>query len=71
MAKADMHSETDAAWERYFSHQLSAEEKAESRARMLVDLQKAKEEGVFREFEKLRGKIKWSISLEELRKDDD
>jgi hypothetical protein len=38
---------------------------------MLADLQQAKEEGVFREIKKLRGKIKWSISLEELRKDDD
>jgi len=38
---------------------------------MLADLQKAKEEGVFRELRKLRGKIQWSISLEELRKDDD
>ena len=71
MAKSGVQSETDAAWERYFSHQLSAEEKAEGRARMLVELQKAKEEGVFEEMKKLRGKIKWSISLEELRKDDD
>jgi hypothetical protein len=69
MAKSSLQSETDAAWERYFSHQLTAAEKAESRERMLADLQQAKEEGVFREFEKLRGKIKWSISLEELRKD--
>jgi len=38
---------------------------------MLADLQRAKEEGLFRKLEKLRGKIKWSISLEELRKDDD
>jgi hypothetical protein len=71
MAKSSVQSETEAAWERYFSHQLSAEEKAEARARMQIELQKAKEQGVFREFEKLRGKIKWSISLEELRKDDD
>ena len=71
MAKSSLQSEIDAGWERYFSHQLSAEEKAESRARMLADLQKAKEEGVFEEMKKWRGKIKWSISLEELRKDDD
>jgi hypothetical protein len=38
---------------------------------MRSDLQRAKEEGVFREVEKLRGKIKWSISLEELRGDRD
>jgi len=71
MAKPGVQSEIDAAWERYFSHQLSESERAESRARMLADLQKAKEEGVFEEMKKWRGKIKWSISLEELRKDDD
>ena len=71
MTKPDLKSETEAAWERYFSHQLSPEEKAESRERMLADLQKAKEEGVFEEMKKWRGKIKWSMSLEELRKDDD
>jgi|GEM_PF-1409494 hypothetical protein len=71
MKKSTLEKETEAAWDRYFSHQLSASEKAESRKRMLADLQKAKEEGVFREFRKLRGKIKWSMSLEELRKDDD
>jgi len=71
MTKSTMDPETEAAWERYFSHQLSASEKAESRERMLAELKKAKEEGVFREMEKWRGKIKWSISLEELRKDDD
>jgi len=71
MAKPSVQSETDAAWERYFSHQLSESERAESRERMLADLQKAKEEGVFEELKKLRGKIKWSMTLEELRKDDD
>jgi hypothetical protein len=71
MAKPSVQSETEAAWERYFSHQLSPEERAESRVRMLADLQKAKEEGVFEELKKLRGKIKWSMTLEELRKDDD
>jgi hypothetical protein len=71
MAKSSLKTETEAAWDRYFSHQLSAEEKAESRERMLADLQKAKEEGVFEEMKKWRGKIHWSISLEELRKDDD
>ncbi len=38
---------------------------------MQADLLQAKEEGVFRNMEKLRGKIRWSLSLEELRKDDD
>jgi hypothetical protein len=61
--------ETEEAWARYFAHQLSESERAESRVRMLADLQKAKEEGVFRKLETFRGKIKWSISLEELRKD--
>jgi hypothetical protein len=64
-------SETEEAWARYFAHQLSESERAEARVRMLADLQQAKEEGVFRNLEKLRGKIHWSISLEELRKDDD
>jgi hypothetical protein len=62
-------TETEQAWARYFAHQLTASEKAESRARMLADLQQAKEEGVFREMERWRGKIKWSISVEELRKE--
>jgi hypothetical protein len=55
------------AWARYFAHQLSESERAESRERMLADLQQAKEEGVFRKLEELRGKIQWSVSLEELR----
>lgn len=59
------------AWSRYFAHQLSESERAEARRRMLADLQQAKEEGVFRQMEQWRGKIKWSISLKELRKDDD
>jgi hypothetical protein len=63
--------ETDEAWARYFANQLSPSEKAEARALMLADLQQAKEEGVFRDLQKLRGKIKWSMTLEELRKDDD
>ncbi|MGA8810665.1 MAG: hypothetical protein WB973_22555 [Thermoanaerobaculia bacterium] len=71
MDKAASQTEIDEAWERYFSHQLSASEKAEARARMLADLQQAKEEGVFRNLRKLRGKIKWSMTLDELRKDDD
>jgi hypothetical protein len=61
--------ETEQAWARYFAHQLSESERAEARIRMLADLQQAKEEGVFREMKKLRGKIKWSMSLEELRKE--
>lgn len=60
---------TDEAWARYFAKQLSETERAESRARMLADLQQAKEKGVFRNIEKLRGKIRWTISLEELRND--
>ena len=71
MDKAASQTEIDEAWERYFSHQLSASEKAEARSRMLADLQQAKEEGVFRNLRKLRGKIKWSMTLDELRKDDD
>jgi hypothetical protein len=63
--------ETEEAWARYFANQLSESERAESRVRMLEDLRQAKKEGVFRDIERLRGKIKWSISLEELRKDDD
>jgi hypothetical protein len=71
MDRVASQTEIDEAWDRYFSHQLSASEKAEARARMLADLQQAKEEGVFRNLEKLRGKIQWSMTLEELRKDDD
>ena len=71
MAEANRKSEADLAWSRYFAHQLSESERAEARKRMLADLQQAKEEGVFRQMEQWRGKIKWSISLDELRKDDD
>jgi hypothetical protein len=62
--------ETD-PWAHYFANRLSEGERAEARIRMLADLQQAKAEGVFRNLKKLRGKIKWSMSLEELRKDDD
>jgi hypothetical protein len=71
MTNSNLATESDAAWSRYFAHQLSASEKAEARERMLADLQEAKEEGVFRQLRKWRGKIRWSVSLEELRKDDD
>jgi hypothetical protein len=71
MGKASEQLETDEAWGRYFAHQLNASEKAEARKRMLADLQQAKEEGVFQRMKEWRGKIRWSISLEELRKDDD
>jgi hypothetical protein len=71
MDKVTSQTEIDEAWARYFAHQLTPSEKAEARARMLADLQQAKEEGVFRNLQKLRGKIKWSMTLEELRKDDD
>ncbi len=71
MRKASRQVETDEAWNRYFAHQLSASEKAEARKRMLADLEQAKEEGVFRQMQQWRGKIRWSVSLEELRKDDD
>jgi hypothetical protein len=66
-----MSRETQEAWTRYFANQLSDGERAESRVRMLADLPRAKEEGVFRDIEKLRGKIKWSVSLAALRKDRD
>jgi hypothetical protein len=71
MGKASEQLETDEAWGRYFAHQLNDSEKAEARKRMLADLQQAKEEGVFQRMKEWRGKIRWSISLEELRKDDD
>jgi len=63
--------ETEEAWTRYFANQLSESERAEARLRMLADLQRAKEEGLFAKIKKLRGRIEWSIPLEELRKDDD
>ncbi|MGH9422241.1 MAG: hypothetical protein ACRD3J_19850 [Thermoanaerobaculia bacterium] len=64
-------TEIEEAWSRYFAKQLGAEERAEARKRMLAGLQEAKAKGVFRQLAKSRGKIHWSISLEELRKDDD
>jgi hypothetical protein len=44
-------TESHEAWARYFAHQLTPSEKAESRTRMLADLQQAKEDGVFRNLE--------------------
>jgi hypothetical protein len=44
-------SEAEEAWARYFAKQLSESERAESRVRMLADLQQAKEEGVFHEID--------------------
>ena len=59
------------AWEYYKSIQLTPEQKAEARAEAQKEIDRAARDGVYEEMSKLRGKIKWSLTLDELRKDDD
>lgn len=70
MARAKKKEEFD-PWEYYRSIQLTPEQKAEARAEAQKEVDRAAREGFYEEIAKWRGKIKWSTTLEELRKDDD
>ncbi|HKR64773.1 MAG TPA: hypothetical protein VJZ00_13660 [Thermoanaerobaculia bacterium] len=57
--------------ELYKSLAVTEEQRRAVHEQMKADGERAKRDGVFERVRALRGKIKWSVSLEELRKDDD
>jgi hypothetical protein len=59
------------SWDLYKDLAVTDEQRKAARERMLADGERARRDGVFERMESWRGRIKWSISLEELRKDDD
>lgn len=58
-------------WELYRSVQLTPEQKAEARARLEEQVAEARRNGVYERVLGLIGKVKWSGSWEELRREDD
>jgi hypothetical protein len=70
MARAKKKQEPD-VWAYYDSIQLTAEEKAAARAEMKRAADRARAEGVYERLVELRGKVKWSVSWEDLRKEDE
>jgi hypothetical protein len=59
------------AWRLYQSVQLSPEQKTAARAELAQIAGQARRDGVYDELKKMIGKVKWSVTWEELRKDDD
>ena len=62
------------AWEpseEWKAIQLTPEQKAELRAIMQKKIERARAEGVYERLMELRGKVKWDLDLEELRRDRD
>lgn len=49
--------------------QLTPEQKAEARARAEEKARKAAAAGAYERFAELRGKVRWDLDLEELRRD--
>ena len=64
-------ADKDDLWARYLAIQLTPEQKAELRKRDEAELERARGEGVYEKFRALRGKVQFTVSLEELREDDD
>jgi hypothetical protein len=62
---------TEELWEEYRRMQLTPEQKAAARAEMDRKVEEAQRNGVYESLRELRGKVKWSISWEELRRDED
>jgi hypothetical protein len=59
-------------WARYFAMQLTPEEKAAARAEAERAAREAADAGVYDRLLELRGKVKWSLSYEEMAgKDED
>jgi hypothetical protein len=58
------------ALEHYFSIQLTPEQKASARAEVEKRVAENAANGVYKDLLAMRGKIKWSIPLEDLRDDD-
>ncbi|HEX9984483.1 MAG TPA: hypothetical protein VGF69_14580 [Thermoanaerobaculia bacterium] len=62
---------TDGSWEYYHSIQLTPEQKAELRARVEAQAEKAAESGVYEKLLALRGKVHLDLDIDELREDRD
>jgi len=59
-------------WEAWLAIQLTPEQKAAARAEMEAQLERARAAGVYERFASLRGKVKFSLTYEEMAgKDDD
>jgi hypothetical protein len=61
----------DERWERYLRMALTPEEVAEGRAELQKEIDRARVAGVYEELKKWKGKIRWDVSLDELREDRD
>ena len=72
MARAKKKEKSDAdVWASYDSIQLTPEQKAAAKAELKSLAEEAARKGVYERLAELRGKVKWSVSWEELRKEDD
>jgi len=58
-------------WEEYRRIQLTPEQKAAARAELEKKIEEARQNGVYERVLGLVGKVKWSVSWEELRREDD
>lgn len=58
-------------WERWKAIQLTPEEKAQARAEAQRELDRARATGVYERIPALRGKVKFSLSYEEMAGKDD
>ena len=56
----------DDPWERWKAMQLTPEEKAELRRLTQIDIDRARAEGVYERLLALRGKVKFSLTYEEM-----
>jgi hypothetical protein len=64
-------SPTDELWEEYQRIQLTPEQKAAARAEVEKRVEEARRNGVYERLLDLVGKVKWSVSWEQLRREDD
>lgn len=53
-------------WARYFAIQLTPEQKAAARAEVQQQIDRAKADGVYDRVRDIVGKVRWSISYEEM-----
>jgi len=53
-------------WERWKAVQLTEEERAEARRQMQIEIDRARASGVYERLLKLRGKVKFSLTYEEM-----
>jgi hypothetical protein len=73
MARATKKEKTrsDELREEYRRIQLTPEQKAAGRAELEKQIEEARRNGVYERVLSLFGKVKWSVSWEELRREDD